>query len=385
MVSYQESDVLMAAAKDPAGAMVRFCRFAREQGLSGGVQVTLGALEVAASLGVGSREDLKAGWRAVLCSSKEEWDRFEEIFKTFWGEAGDWSPRAERPPRHREDPTGRQAQGSGGLMSAVVADDLRNGEGSQAVAGASLNQRLRKADFSTLKQDDLAALEQISLRLLEQMGLRLSRRRRAAHGEGRVDLRRTIRSSISRGGEPIDLHYQERRPRPPRLVILVDISGSMSPYSLFLVRFVYALQRHFKCVDTFLFSTELVEITKVLRARRLPDALRALSQLAAGWSGGTKIGGSLRDFNLHHSGKLRSGDTLFMILSDGWDTGEPEALAAEVAAIKRRVRRLIWLNPLLGLADYRPITRGMSAALPHVDVFAPAHNLESLLEIERYL
>jgi uncharacterized protein with von Willebrand factor type A (vWA) domain len=138
-------------------------------------------------------------------------------------------------------------------------------------------------------------------------------------------------------------------------------------------------------VDTFLFSTELVEVTKILGARRLPDAFDALSQLAAGWSGGTKIGGSLRDFNLHHSRKLRSGDTLFMILSDGWDTGEPEALAAELAAIKRRVRMLIWLNPLLGLADYQPITRGISAALPHVDVFAPAHNLESLLELEKHL
>ena len=385
MMSYQESNVWMASAGDTAGAMVRFCRFAREQGLSGGVQETLGALEAAASLGVGSREDLKAGLRAVLCSSQAEWDRFEEIFETFWGEAGDRSPRSERPPRHREDPTGRPARGSGGLMSAAVADDFREGEGSQALAGASLNERLRKADFSTLRHDDLAALEQISLCLLEQMGLRLSRRRRVANTKGRVDLRRTIRSSISRGGEPIDLRYQDRRPRPPRLVILLDISGSMSPYSLFLVRFVYALQRHFKRVDTFLFSTELVEITKVLHARRLPSALRALSQLAAGWSGGTKIAGSLRDFNLRHSRKLRSGDTLFMILSDGWDTGEPEALAAEVAAIKRRVRKLIWLNPLLGLADYRPITRAMSAALPHVDVFAPAHNLESLLEIERYL
>ena len=368
-----------------AGRIVEFCRFAREQGLSGGVEETLGALQAVASLGVGSWEDLKAGLRAVLCSSKEEWDRFEEIFQAFWTGRGPQSSPSRPARRDREGPTGGQGQKGGSLMSDAVPGDPSQGEGNEAVAGASLSERLRKADFSTLREDDLAALEQISLRLLRQMGRRISRRRRIANGKDRVDLRRIIRTSISRGGDPIDLRYQDRRPRPPRLVMLLDISGSMSPYSLFLVRFVYALQRHFKRVDTFLFSTELVEVTKILGARRLPDAFDALSQLAAGWSGGTKIGGSLRDFNLHHSRKLRSGDTLFMILSDGWDTGEPEALAAELAAIKRRVRMLIWLNPLLGLADYQPITRGISAALPHVDVFAPAHNLESLLELEKHL
>jgi len=368
------------------GTIVEFCRFAREHGLSGGVQETLGALRAAAFLGVGNRDDLKSGLRSVLCSSPDEWEMFDTIFEAFWSEtAPGFSPR-ENPPRRREGPAalGQNLIGAA-TMSGAVADDAGEEAGSQAVAGASTRRSLRKADFSTLRQDDLAALEQISLRLLKQMSLRLSRRRRIATARGKVDLRRTIRSSISRGGDPIDLRYQDRRPQPNRLVILLDISGSMSPYSLFLVRFVYALQKHFKRVDTFLFSTDLVEITHILQARSLPDALEALSQLAAGWAGGTRIGGSLRHFNQLHRRKLRSSDTLFMILSDGWDTGAPEALAAELAAVKRRVRKLIWLNPLLGLADYQPITRGMSAALPHLDVFAPAHNLESLLQLEKHL
>jgi uncharacterized protein with von Willebrand factor type A (vWA) domain len=148
---------------------------------------------------------------------------------------------------------------------------------------------------------------------------------------------------------------------------------------------MYALQKHFKHVDTFLFSTDLVEITNTFHARCLQDALEALSQLATGWSGGTRIGATLENFNRLHSRKLGSGDALLIIMSDGLDTGEPQLLAEELAAIKRRIRKLIWLNPLLGLADYRPITRGMSAALPHVDVFAPAHNLESLLALEQHL
>jgi uncharacterized protein len=239
--------------------------------------------------------------------------------------------------------------------------------------------------FSTLPQNDLATLEQISLRLFKQMSRRLAGRRRIGASRGQVDLRKTIRRSISRGGEPINLRYRERKPRPHRLVTLLDISGSMSPYSLFLVKFLYALQKHFRHVDTFLFSTGLVEITSLFRTQRLQDALQALSQKPAGWSGGTSIGGSLREFNQFHRRKLRSSDTLFVILSDGWDTGEPSVLATELGAVKRRVRRLIWLNPLLGLKDYQPLTGGMRAALPHIDVFAPAHNLESLLALEKHL
>jgi uncharacterized protein len=138
-------------------------------------------------------------------------------------------------------------------------------------------------------------------------------------------------------------------------------------------------------VATFLFSIGVVEITDVLRTRDLPDALHGLSHRATGWAGGTKIGESLRDFNRQYGRKLLSRNTVFIILSDGWDTGEPAMLAAQLRMIRHRVQKLIWLNPLLGLKEYEPITRGITVALPYVDVFAPAHNLESLLALERYL
>jgi uncharacterized protein with von Willebrand factor type A (vWA) domain len=168
-------------------------------------------------------------------------------------------------------------------------------------------------------------------------------------------------------------------------LIFLDISGSMNSYSLFLVRFAYVLQKHFKRVGTFLFSTEIVEITEVLRTSDLRDALRGLSRTAVGWAGGTKIGESLKEFNRTDGRKLLSGNTVFIILSDGWDTGEPEMLAEELHRISQRVRKVIWLNPLLGLEKYDPVTLGMAAALPYVDVFAPAHNLESLLALEGLL
>jgi hypothetical protein len=365
--------------------IVEFCRFARDKGLPAGVQGTLDALEATVALGVDSEQALKFGLRSVLCSSKDDWDLFEECFKTFWKGAGPERFSVRTTHREREGSSGATRRDQSSLMSTGSGDDvLSEEEGNLALAGASAHERLSKADISTLPQNDLAMLEQIALRLFKQMSRRLQRRRRIGTLRGQVDLRRTIRRSISRGGEPINLRYRERKLRPHRLVTLLDISGSMSPYSLFLVKFLYALQKHFQRVDTFLFSTSLVEITSLLRAP-LRGALQALSQQPAGWSGGTNIGGSLREFNQLHSRKLRSGNTSFLILSDGWDTGEPGALAAELSAVKRRVRRLIWLNPLLGLKDYQPITSGMRAALPHIDVFAPAHNLESLLALERHL
>ena len=181
------------------------------------------------------------------------------------------------------------------------------------------------------------------------------------------------------------LRFKGMKPRPPRLVILLDVSGSMNPYSVFLVRFAYALQKHFQRVSTFLFSTHIKEITAALKARQLGDALEKLSREEAGWAGGTRIGESLRIFSRSHGKGLLTRRTVFIVLSDGWDTGTPEELAVELAAIQRRTLKLIWLNPLLGMEDYQPLTRALNAALPFIDVFAPAHNLESLLRLEKYL
>jgi uncharacterized protein with von Willebrand factor type A (vWA) domain len=365
------------------GVIVDFCRFAQANGLTAGVKESLGALEGARTVGVADRQTFKAALRAVLCSSKADWDLFEELFEAFW--SGEDSRRRVqlRMRAVSEKPLESQQEKA---LAVPIPGKIETSEGQEgkSVLGATVQERLKQADFSQIAQGDLADLEQIALRLLRQMSLRLSRRLRTATARGKVDLRRTIRQSISRGGDPIYLSFRNRRLQPLRLVILLDVSGSMNPYSLFLVRFAYALQKYFKRVDTLLFSTRLTDITAVLRTRNLRDALDAVSLEAAGWSGGTRIGESLREFTLAH-GSLLSRNTLFLVLSDGWDTGEPAVLAAELSEIKRRVRKVIWLNPLLGMEGYEPVTRGMSAALPHIDVFAPAHNLQSLLELEGHL
>jgi hypothetical protein len=255
----------------------------------------------------------------------------------------------------------------------------------KAASGASTVERLRKVDFAEMQQTDLAELERLSTRLLKQMSFRVARRLRPRKRRYSIDLRRTLRRSISRGGEFIDLRYRGPKKERARLVILLDVSDSMNPYSFFLLKFAYALGRQSRNVRSFVFSTLLVEVGEMLRARRMSDALKMLSTMTTGWSGGTRIGGSLQEFNRRHAQQLTSRHTVFVILSDGWDTGEPEDLIAELRKIRGRVSKVIWLNPLLGLEDYQPSTRGIQAALPYISVFAPAHNLESLLALEGHL
>jgi uncharacterized protein len=368
-----------------AASIVEFCQFARSRGLLAGVQQTLAALEATKCVGEAHREEFAFALRAALTSSKHEWDLFLQLFEVFWGASRQTSKASPRTAREgNQDANGPKAS-SQVLASQAIGEGSAAEEEGKSVAGASAQQRLQKMDFSNVPEDDLASLEEIASRLFQRMSLRLSRRFRIRELAERVDIRRTIRRSISRGGDPIVLAFQGRRTQRQRLVIFLDISGSMNSYSLFLVRFTYALQKHFKRVASFLFSTEVVEITELLRTADLRKALRGLSQNAAGWAGGTKIGESLKGFNRQYGGKLLSGNSVFMILSDGWDTGEPEVLAEQLSRIRRRVQKVIWLNPLLGLEEYEPVTRGMRAALPYVDVFAPAHNLESLLALERIL
>src|SRR5579871_2046346 len=366
--------------------IVEFCRFARECGLPAGVKESLDALRAAEAVGIAEREKLKYALRAVICSSKADWDLFVEVFETFWSQTEASARLMQRKSKRAQSSAENdlQQQSGGEPLLGQGKSQITEGEG-KAVLGATAHERLKKSDFFQLTDADMAELERLSMRLLQQMSLRISRRIKNIAKHGRIDLRRTIRQGISRGGDLIDLSFRRRKLQQLKLVIVLDVSGSMNPYSIFFVRFAYALQKYVKRVDTFLFSTKLTEITSTLRARQLRDALEALAGHAAGWSGGTKIGESLHQMTHFQGRRLFSRDTVFMVLSDGWETGDPAVLADELSAIKRRVRKLIWLNPLLGMADYQPITRGMSAALPYIDVFAPAHNLESLLNLEKHL
>jgi uncharacterized protein with von Willebrand factor type A (vWA) domain len=368
--------------------IVEFCRFARASAFNAGVKETIDALESASLVGLADRSSLKSALRAVLCSSKEEWDRFDRVFEDFWNRASLAQP-AGSPLKAGAEPTDAPGLGETRIVETISyysgkENDTTAVEEGKSVIGASPLERTRKTDFSLVPHSDLQDLERLAQRLLERMCFRLSRRLRIEQ-QGRLDLRRTIRASIARGGDPVDLRFRGHKRKQPRLVTFIDVSGSMELYSLFLLMFAFALHKHFRHTRTFIFSTRPIDVSEPLNEHRFDKALKSLGEIQAGWSGGTRIGDSLAELNRVRGPRLLSPDTLFIILSDGLDTGDPTRLGSEMRAIRRRVRRVIWLNPLAGMENYRPLARGMSAALPYVDLFAAANNLDSLLRLEKTL
>ena len=365
-------------------AVVRFCRSARANGLGSGRTTLecLKALRVVQTAGVTAIED---ALRAVLCSSKEDWDLFAKLFALIWEGPAPTEPSPRKSGKNRFSVQGLEQEQRSLKLFTDVDRPNPDPQPEKAISGASLIERLTKTDFGFIPEGDLAELERLSFRLLRRMSNRLSRRLRITERHGTVDLRRTIHRNLVHGGELIELCHKKQKRQRTKLVILLDVSDSMNRYSLFLLKFAYALRQCAREVSAFVFSTTLMDIGGALNAKSWSNLLEKLSQMTTGWYGGTKIGGSLRSFNQRFGTKLLSRNTAVIILSDGWDTEEPETLVHELRTIKSKVWQLIWLNPLLGLPGYEPVTRGMSAALPYIDVFAAAHNLESLLQLERYL
>jgi uncharacterized protein len=230
-----------------------------------------------------------------------------------------------------------------------------------------------------------AQAAELAERFARVMRTRLTRRERARRRGRRLNLRATIRLSVAHGGEPLDLKFRRRKIKPLRLVALLDASGSMESYVAFFTRFLHAVTQVFRESEAFLFHTRLAHVSSALKERDPARALDRLALMAAGVGGGTKIGECLNAFNRIHAKRVIHSRTCVMILSDGYDTGAPELLASAMRDLRRRCKRIVWLNPLTGRDGFEPSARGMQAALPYLDLFAPAHSLESLAALEPYL
>lgn len=337
-------------------------------------------------LDLGDRNDVYLGLRTVLVGRPEDYPTYDRAFIAFWRVA----PEPERglpglleAPAPASDREPEPAVSSATQKRDTLALETWGEEEAEAaeplsVPGVSDREALMAQDFSTFTPDQLDEVLRLTIQIARRLARRLTRRRRPMRRRGRVDLRRTLRANLSRA-DLIELRYRERRRRKVRLVLLCDVSGSMDLYTRFLLQFLFALQNVFGKVETFTFSTRLTRVTDFLRARSYRVVLQRLTEVRD-WSGGTRIGESLARFNRDWP-SLVDRRTIVIVLSDGWDTGEPEVLAEELMRIKRKAGRVIWLNPLLGNPSYEPLTRGMAAALPLVDVFAAAHNLYALRQL----
>ena len=242
-----------------------------------------------------------------------------------------------------------------------------------------------KKDFAAMIEGESREISQLIMAMAQDLGMRLGRRWRAGAKGKQVDLRGSIRASLRHGGELLALHKKRRQPKKTRFVVLCDVSGSMDSYSRFLLQFMYGFQRHVPRVETFVFSTRLTRITSLLRMRKIDAAYALIAEKVSHWSGGTRIGSSLSEYNRRYGRRHSNSNTVFILLSDGWDQGETGLLEKEMKELKRRIKRLMWLNPLLGMPGYRPIDRGMRTALPYVEDFLDCHNLDQLETFGREL
>ncbi|MCO6451588.1 MAG: VWA domain-containing protein [Caldilineales bacterium] len=342
-----------------------------------GIPVTPGQMgdwvEALAWLDLSRREDVKQSGRALLVNRREHIALFDAAFDLFWRR---W------PPPESQGQNGRQGRkpraGGGRRLGADSADTVEASPESESLFAYSASEILRHKPFAELTPAELAEVRRLIASLDWELAPRRTRRKTPATHGAYLDWRRTMRGSLRYGGEPLKLAQRQRKIKPRRLVVLCDVSGSMERYSRILLQFVYALSRGMGNAEAFVFSTRLTRITPTLHRRGLDATLNEISARASDMGGGTQIGGALKTFNQQWARRILGRGAVVLLISDGWDRGEPQEIRQQMERLHLNTHRLIWLNPLLGSPNYEPLTRGMQAALPLIDDFMPIHNLHSL-------
>ncbi|MFQ5612778.1 MAG: VWA domain-containing protein [Anaerolineae bacterium] len=335
------------------------------------------------------RGDVKNTARTILVKRPEHLPLFDRAFDLFWRarETGELSmmdlgtllrKNHQQPERHELVP---KEEGGGGNGS----EDEPSEPELETVYTYSAREVLRHKDFVDLTPEELDEVKRLMRAMTWELEQRRTRRKIRALRGNYLDLRRTLRKNLRYGGEPLELSRQHRKQKRRPLVVICDISGSMARYSRILLKFVYVISNGLKNVEAFVFSTRLTRITRQLKERDVDAALDQVTAVVHDWAGGTRIGEALKTFNYEWARRVLGQGAIALIISDGWDRGDIDLLEREIKRLQLSTHRLIWLNPLLGSENYEPLTRGIQAALPHIDDFMPVHNLASLEQLGELL
>jgi uncharacterized protein len=378
-----------------SGRLAAFLRTLRDSGFRIGVAESRDAAALMAE-GYAARPGLlRSAFKHLFSARKSDWEKFDGLFDAFWlGKRVRSRSRMMASGQAANSPSlksldGQPAPGGGQSATDQVpsSDDAPEGQsGEGRMEGASRTENLAEVDFRKLADpDQVAQAHAAAAQLAKVMRTRLTRRDLARRRGYRLDLRRTIHRNISHGGVPISLVKRQRKDKPLRLIVLLDASGSMSMYTSVFLRFIHGVLDEFREAEAFLFHTRLAYVSDAMKERDASRALDRLSIMAQGAGGGTRIGESLQTFNRWHAARVIHSRSCVMIVSDGYETGDAALLGREMAALARRCRRIVWLNPMMAWEGYAPEALGIKAALPHVDLYAPANTVQSLRALEPYL
>lgn len=352
----------------------------RAQGSRVGVGEVLAGVRCLEAIDPGSRQDARLALRTVLCSERRDLERFELAFTSVFGDGRVPSPdqplselgaieRAALPSMGVPDPGGRPAESDSTAVPAAWSEI----------------ELLREKDFARYTPGEMIAARELIARLARRYPTRLSRRTRTSRRrEHTPDLRHTVHASLRTGGEPVHRRWRAPTRRPRQMVLVCDVSGSMAPYARMLLLYMHACVVARRRVEAFAFGTRLTRITHELTGRDHDRALDRASAAVSDFSGGTRIGDALAELNRVHGRRLGRSAAV-VILSDGWDRGDPDELAREMGRLRRSAHRVIWLNPLKAAAGYEPLARGMAAALPETDHFLAGNSLASLTALAEIL
>ncbi|MDQ6662212.1 MAG: VWA domain-containing protein, partial [Chloroflexota bacterium] len=395
--------------------LTEFGRLLWELGINVGPRQMLDLVETLNYVDITSKEDFYNTLKCSLLSRHEQEPLFEQTFLYYWyirdrkdspNSAKGAAKRDERQMRLPPSERKRLAEhmNSDEQQRRELRHEMRKSERRrraderldeeddddddtatpQGTAYSAL-EMLRKKDFESFTWEEVQEAKKLMAEMRWHLGMRPTHRKAPARRGSYPDMRRLVRRNLKYGAELIELTWRETKRKPRPLVIICDISGSMSLYSRLLLHFIHTITNGLMNVETFVFGTRLTRITRQLKRRDVDDAVRDVSKTVQDWSGGTRIGDALHYFNHHWAKRVLGRGAVVLIISDGWDRGEAGVLQVEMDRLQHSCHRLIWLNPLLGSPDYRPLTVGMKTALPYIDTFLSAHNLDSLIHLGKLL
>jgi uncharacterized protein with von Willebrand factor type A (vWA) domain len=393
LVAAAVNSVASARGKGTLPNLMAFARALKQLGVKVSLSQVIDASRSADLIDIAEKSDFRAVLRSNLILQKEDFPTFDMLFDSFWREQS-----YERVPMETMDiqgtPTDSHSQEGGdeegGLEEAAVESIPKENVPLEnldefSVPTYSPQELMNRKDFSEMGVEESRAIARAILLIATKIATQISRRKKIGRKGSTIDPRWTMRRSMRYGGEIIDLVHRKKRIKKTRVVLLCDVSGSMDCYSRFLIQFMYGLQNELWGVETFVFSTSLSRITHLIRTKDIANALEKISGSILGWSGGTNIGRSLHTFNRNFAPSIVTHRTVVVIISDGWDRGDVSLLEREMQDIKRRCKKIIWLNPLLASENYEPLCKGMQAALPYLDLFLSVHNVNSLVTLGRTL